>query len=86
MSGLKSGPAHSDAKSFPVRPNPVATSSQTRSTPRLRHASPTSARSDGSATRMPEAPCTRGSMTTAASDAAWARMQLTILAAQSAVA
>ena len=86
MSGRKSAPAHSEAKSLPVRPNPVATSSQMSSTPCDRQASPTRARSDGSATRMPEAPCTSGSMTTAASVSAVDSMHATSLAAQSAEA
>ena len=40
MSGRKSGPAHSEANSLPVRPNPVATSSQISSTPCARQAAP----------------------------------------------
>ncbi len=85
-SGRNAGPAHSDANRRPVRPKPVATSSQMRRTPFDRQASPTRAKSTGSATRMPDAPCTKGSITTAASVAAWVSMAPIILVAQSSVA
>ena len=85
-SGRKSGPAHSEANSRPVRPNPVATSSQISSTPWARQARPTAARSSGSATRIPDAPWTNGSMIMAASVSAWASTAATALAAQSALA
>ena len=71
---------------MPVRPNPVATSSQMSRTPCARQARPTAARSPDSATRMPEAPCTSGSTTMAASVSAWASTAATALAAQSALA
>ena len=84
-SGRNSGPAHSEANSVPVRPKPVATSSQISSTPCRRQASPTRARSPGRPPACPTAPCTSGSMTTAASSSAWASTRPTALSAQSGV-
>ena len=52
---------------MPVRPKPVATSSQIRSTSCSRHAAPSARRPSGSASCMPAAPCTSGSTITAAS-------------------
>ena len=68
---MRSGrmPACSDANSVPVRPKPVATSSQISSTSCARHAPPSAARPSASASCMPAAPCTDGSMITAASSA-----------------
>ena len=60
-------PHSSLANSAPVRPNPVATSSQMSGTPRDWTASANAATCSGSVTRIPAAPCTRGSMTAAAS-------------------
>ncbi len=75
-------PACSEAKSVPVRPKPVATSSQIRRTSWCRHASATWRRSEAVDTNMPDAPCTSGSSTTAASSVAFASMAAQALAAQ----
>ena len=74
-------PHCSEAKSVPVRPNPVATSSQTKRTPARRHASPTRRTSDAEAHNIPDAPWTRGSSTTAASSAPCASIAAHALAA-----
>ena len=64
-------PPHcSAANRVPVRPNPVATSSNTRSTPVCRQAATRRANDPPAAMRMPAAPCTSGSTTTAASSSA----------------
>ncbi len=55
---------------MPVRPNPVATSSQMRSTSCSVHAAPSARSPSGSASSMPAAPWTSGSTITAASS--WA--------------
>ena len=65
MSG--DSPQRSDAKSAPVRPKPVATSSQISKAPVSRHACCRSPYAAASAMCMPAAPCTRGSSTTATS-------------------
>ena len=65
-------PHCSDANSVPVRPKPVATSSQISRTSWVRHAAPSASRPSRSARRMPAAPCTSGSTITAASSEAWA--------------
>ena len=62
--------ACSDANSVPVRPNPVATSSQISSTSCSRHAAASAARSSAAASCIPAAPCTSGSTITAASSGA----------------
>ena len=58
------------ANSVPVRPKPVATSSQISSTPCARQASATARTNSGLLSAMPAAPCTSGSSTTAASRSA----------------
>ena len=60
-------PHCSDAKSVPVRPKPVATSSQMSKTSFARHAAPSAARPSRSASCIPAAPWTSGSTITAAS-------------------
>ncbi len=54
------------ANSEPVRPNPVATSSKITSTPASCAALTRRLRKSGRQTRMPPAPCSRGSMMSAA--------------------
>ena len=66
-------PACSDANSVPVRPKPVATSSQMRSTSCAAHAAPRRASPSRSASCMPAAPCTSGSTITATRSSACAR-------------
>ena len=81
---MRSGrtPHCSDANNVPVRPNPVATSSQIRSVPAWRHASPIRRTSDAEAHSMPDAPWTSGSITTAASSAPCASIAAHALSAQ----
>ena len=81
---MRSGrtPHCSEANSVPVRPNPVATSSQIRSVPAWRQASPTRRTSDAEAHSMPDAPWTSGSITTAASSPACASIAAHALSAQ----
>ena len=67
---MRSGrrPHCSLANRVPVRPKPVATSSQISSTSWRRQASTSGPYASASATSIPAAPWTRGSITTAASD------------------
>ena len=73
------------ANRVPVRPKPTATSSAISSTSCSRQAAASAATSSGSASCMPAAPCTSGSMTTAASSAAWAATRRTASAKQSGI-